>query len=70
MIKVIREGVIVGLANHTLLIAKGGTEYPIDESRRRSEERYRALIDASSQVFWTANADGKVIIPSAIMALS
>ena len=27
-----RDGVIVGLANHTLLIAKDGTERPIDDS--------------------------------------
>lgn len=30
--KSIREGAIVGLANHTLLIAKDGTERPIDDS--------------------------------------
>ena len=30
--KVLREGVIVGLANHTLLIARDGTERPIDDS--------------------------------------
>ena len=30
--KVIREGVIVGLANHTLLIKRDGTETPIDDS--------------------------------------
>ncbi len=30
--KVIREGSIVGLANHTLLIAQDGTETPIDDS--------------------------------------
>lgn len=30
--KVIRDGVIVGLANHTLLIARDGTERPIDDS--------------------------------------
>ena len=30
--RVRREGVVVGLANHTLLIAKGGTETPIDDS--------------------------------------
>ena len=32
--KVLREGVIVGLANHTVLIAKDGTERPIDDSCR------------------------------------
>ena len=30
--KVLREGVIVGLANHTLLIRRDGTELPIDDS--------------------------------------
>jgi PAS domain S-box-containing protein len=30
--EVIRNGVIVGLANHTVLIAKGGSEIPIDDS--------------------------------------
>ena len=28
----LRDGVIVGLANHTLLISKDGTERPIDDS--------------------------------------
>jgi PAS domain S-box-containing protein len=30
--RVIREGVIVGLANHTILIARDGTETPIEDS--------------------------------------
>ena len=30
--KALREGLVVGLANHTLLIAKDGTERPIDDS--------------------------------------
>ena len=30
--RVIREGVIVGLANHTVVIARGGTETPIEDS--------------------------------------
>jgi len=30
--KVMRTGVVVGLANHTVLIAKDGTELPIDDS--------------------------------------
>ncbi|MBW2645137.1 MAG: PAS domain S-box protein, partial [Deltaproteobacteria bacterium] len=30
--KVFRKGVIVGLANHTVLLAKDGTEIPIDDS--------------------------------------
>ncbi len=30
--KALREGVVVGLANHTLLLARDGTERPIDDS--------------------------------------
>src|ERR1051325_3294819 len=30
--KVLREGKVVGLANHTMLIAKNGTQRPIDDS--------------------------------------
>ncbi len=32
MARVLREGTVVGLANHTLLIAKDGSERPIDDS--------------------------------------
>lgn len=32
VIRVIKEGVIVGLANHTLLISRGGKEFPIADS--------------------------------------
>jgi len=32
VMKVLREGAIVGLANHSILIAKDGTEIPIDDS--------------------------------------
>ncbi len=30
--RVLREGIVVGLANHTALIAKDGSEHPIDDS--------------------------------------
>ena len=30
--RVLKEGMIVGLANHTVLIQKEGTEVPIDDS--------------------------------------
>jgi len=30
--RVLREGAVVGLANHTVLIAEDGTKYPIDDS--------------------------------------
>jgi PAS domain S-box-containing protein len=32
VIKVLRQGIIVGLANHTVLTSKGGREIPIDDS--------------------------------------
>ncbi len=32
IIKVLDEGVIVGLANHTVLLPKNGSEIPIDDS--------------------------------------
>src|SRR5271170_7229027 len=31
-LRALREGAIVGLANHTILISKGGQEVPIDDS--------------------------------------
>ena len=34
--RALREGVVVGLANHTLLVAKDGTERPIDDMPPRS----------------------------------
>jgi PAS domain S-box-containing protein len=37
--KALREGVIVGLANHTLLIAKDGSEKPIDDSAAPIRDR-------------------------------
>lgn len=43
VVRVIREGVILGLANHTLLIARDGTRIPIDDSAA-------PIRDASGQV--------------------
>ncbi len=37
--KVIRDGVIVGLANHTFLIARDGSETPIDDSAAPIKDR-------------------------------
>ena len=31
-LRAVRDGVVVGLANHTILIARDGTEHPIDDS--------------------------------------
>jgi PAS domain S-box-containing protein len=42
--KVLREGVIVGLANHTVLIRKDGTETPIDDSGAPIKDREGNII--------------------------
>lgn len=39
VLRVLREGVIVGLANHTVLIAKDGSERPIDDSAAPIRDR-------------------------------
>ena len=45
--KVMKHGVIVGLANHTLLVRKDGSEIPIDDSGapiRDSEDAFRGVV--------------------------
>lgn len=42
--KVLRDGGIVGLANHTLLIAKDGTERPIDDSAAPILDAFGAIL--------------------------
>ncbi|MDD4101963.1 MAG: PAS domain S-box protein, partial [Kiritimatiellae bacterium] len=42
--KVLREGVIVGLANHTVLIAKDGSEKPIADSAAPIRDKTGAII--------------------------
>jgi len=42
--KAIREGAIVGLANHTVLIARDGTKWPIDDSAA-------PILDAQGHIF-------------------
>ncbi|HEU4326837.1 MAG TPA: ATP-binding protein [Roseiflexaceae bacterium] len=47
VVRVLREGVIVGLANHTLLVARDGTTRPIDDSSapiRDSEGRIIGVV--------------------------
>ena len=43
-VRVLREGLVVGLANHTLLIARDGTERPIDDSGAPIRDKNGALI--------------------------
>ncbi|MCA9114604.1 MAG: PAS domain-containing protein [Planctomycetaceae bacterium] len=87
------QGHAVGLARHTILIARDGTERPIDNSaapirnrngeingcvlvfrdvaeKRRSEqklqaseERFRALLTATSHIVWTRDATGRFVSP-------
>lgn len=44
--RVLREGVIVGLANHTKLIARDGTEFPIDDSAAPIKDEQGGLVGA------------------------
>jgi len=90
---VLREGRVVGLANHTLLISKDGQQRPIADSAapirgddgsvigvilvfhdvtesrtsqrltRESEERYRALLDATTAIVWVSDRDGNLVPP-------
>lgn len=47
-LRALQQGVIVGLANHTILISKSGAEYPIDDSaapiRNQSEQVTGAVL--------------------------
>ena len=42
--RALREGIIVGLANHTVLIAKDGTERPIDDSAAPIRDGYGRVV--------------------------
>ena len=45
--KVLEKGLIVGLANHTVLIRKDGTEVPIDDSGAPIKDK-----DKAKQLVW------------------
>ena len=82
--KALRAGTVVRLANHTLLIARDGTERPIEDSAgpirapgnrlvgcvlvfrdmsevRRTERRYRLLVEQSIDGIFVATPAGKYI---------
>jgi PAS domain S-box-containing protein len=42
--KVLQEGITVGLANHTLLIARDGTRLPIDDSAAPIQDQSRTIV--------------------------
>ncbi|MDZ4720776.1 MAG: CHASE3 domain-containing protein [Roseiflexaceae bacterium] len=46
VVRTLREGRIVGLANHTLLIARDGSEYPIDDSSAPIRDSNQMIIGA------------------------
>ena len=43
-VRALKEGVVVGLANHTVLIARDGTERPIDDSAAPIRDRDGAVV--------------------------
>ena len=85
--RVLKEGIVVGLANHTILVRRDGTEVPIDDSgapirdcggkimgvvlvfrditerkqveeaMRKSEEKYRSIVETANEGIWIVNAD-------------
>ena len=42
--RALREGMIVGLANHTILVARDGTERPIDDSASPIRDEHNAVV--------------------------
>jgi PAS domain S-box-containing protein len=44
--KILKKGVIVGLANHTVLISKSGKHYPIDDSGAPIKDKKQKIIGA------------------------
>ena len=56
--KVLATGQIVGLANHTVLIARDGRETPIDDSAAPIVDRPRATSRASSSSSGTSRRSG------------
>jgi PAS domain S-box-containing protein len=65
--KVIASGGVVGLANHTLLIARDGTETPIDDSAAPIREP-QGLLSGIILVFRDASAQRKAQAASAHLA--
>ena len=67
----VREGVVVGLANHTALVARDGTERPIEDSAAPIRDERGELfgeidvldaIDAESRAKVAAAADTTVVL--------
>jgi PAS domain S-box-containing protein len=48
-----------------LVVMTGGTGPATEEALRRSEERYRALVQGGAQIIWVASPDGEMLEDSA-----
>jgi PAS domain S-box-containing protein len=48
-----------------LIVVTGGTGPATEEALRRSEERYRALVQGGAQIIWVASPDGEMLEDSA-----
>jgi len=48
-----------------LIVLAGGTGPATEEALRRSEERYRALVQGGAQIVWVASPDGEMLEDSA-----
>ena len=56
------DGSVLGVG---LVISVGASPAPGEEALRRSEERYRALVQGGAQIIWVASPEGELIEDSA-----
>ncbi len=56
------DGLLAGVG---LIVIAGGAGPATEEALRRSEERYRALVQGGAQIVWVASPDGEMLEDSA-----
>jgi PAS domain S-box-containing protein len=59
------RGLDGALCGAGLIVIVGGTGPATEEALRRSEERYRALVQGGAQIIWVASPDGEMLEDSA-----